>query len=86
LEAQCFLLSLCRCCIWRIKTACEGRLEYLHRSPASRKRRRKGNPVPRGLAFQVGRVSNETVNYGLSSAGLGSKRDCSGQNVLMSSR
>jgi hypothetical protein len=28
---------------------CEGRLEYLHRIPASRKRRRKGNPVPRGM-------------------------------------
>jgi hypothetical protein len=27
-----------------------GGLEYLHRSPASRKRRRKGNPVPEGLA------------------------------------
>jgi hypothetical protein len=31
-------------------------LEYLHRSPASRKRRRKGNPV-----------SNETVIYGYGS-------------------
>jgi hypothetical protein len=27
----------------------EGRLKYLHRSPASRKRRRKGNPVPGGI-------------------------------------
>jgi hypothetical protein len=31
-----------------IKSAfpCEGGLEYLHRSPASRRRRRKENPVP----------------------------------------
>jgi hypothetical protein len=28
---------------------CGGGLEYLHRSPASRKRRRKGNPVPGGI-------------------------------------
>jgi hypothetical protein len=27
---------------------CGGWLEYLHRSPASRKRRQKGNPVPGG--------------------------------------
>jgi hypothetical protein len=26
-----------------------GGLEYLHHSPASRKRGRKGNPVPRGI-------------------------------------
>jgi hypothetical protein len=53
-------------------------LEYFHRNPASRKRRRKGNsvpgplldhPVPGGykygdLDLQVGRVSNETVKYG----------------------
>jgi hypothetical protein len=26
------------------------RLEYLHCGPASRKRRRKGNPVPRGIS------------------------------------
>jgi hypothetical protein len=35
---------------------CGGELEYLHRNPASRKRRRKGNPVP-----------NETVIYGYGS-------------------
>jgi hypothetical protein len=28
---------------------CGGGLEYLHRSPASRKRRQKGNPVPGGI-------------------------------------
>jgi hypothetical protein len=54
-------------------------LEFLHLSPASRKRRRKRNPVPGGiiggqpvlgrykywdLALQVGGVSNETVEYG----------------------
>jgi hypothetical protein len=38
-------------------------VEYFHRSPASRRRRREGNPVPGGyehgdLALQVGGVSN----------------------------
>jgi hypothetical protein len=28
---------------------CVGGVEYLHRSPASRRRRRKGNPVPGGI-------------------------------------
>jgi hypothetical protein len=28
-----------------------GRLKYPHRSPASRKRRRKGNPVPGGYSW-----------------------------------
>jgi hypothetical protein len=28
---------------------CGGGVEYLHRSPASRRRRRKGNPVPGGI-------------------------------------
>jgi hypothetical protein len=55
-----------------------GGLEYLHRSPASRKRRQQGTqcpgvylayPIPEGykygdLAFLVGGVSDETVNYG----------------------
>jgi hypothetical protein len=52
-------------------------LEYLHRSPASRKRRQKGNPlsvslkhpVPGGyryadLSLKVGRVSNEILKFG----------------------
>jgi hypothetical protein len=55
---------------------CGGGLEYLHSSPASRKRRGKGNPVPGGitggyknedLALQVGEVSDETVMYGYGS-------------------
>jgi hypothetical protein len=51
---------------------CGGGVEYLHRSPASHRRRRKGNPVPGGitglpcwegykygvLALQVGGVSH----------------------------
>jgi hypothetical protein len=55
-----------------------GELEYLHRSPASHKRRHKMNPVPGGitgppcswgykygnLALQVGGVSDETAKYG----------------------
>jgi hypothetical protein len=32
---------------------CGGGIEYLHRSPASRKRRRKGNPVPGDLGNPV---------------------------------
>jgi hypothetical protein len=39
-----------------------GGIEYLHRSPESRRRRRKGNPVPGGitgdLSLQVWGVSN----------------------------
>jgi hypothetical protein len=36
---------------WQLFTLdpCGGGLEYLHRSPASRKRRQKGNPVPGGI-------------------------------------
>jgi hypothetical protein len=63
---------------------CGGGIEYLHRSPASRKRRQKGNPVPGGMghpvpggykygdmALQVGGVSRiGTITYG-----LGSPRD-----------
>jgi hypothetical protein len=54
-----------------------GGLEYIHRSPVSRKRRRKGNPVPESmgdpvpgwykyenLALQIEGVSDETVKYG----------------------
>jgi hypothetical protein len=33
-----------------LMSPCEGRLEYLHRSPASHRRRRKGNSVLRGIA------------------------------------
>jgi hypothetical protein len=70
-----------------MQTPCGGGLEYIHCSPASRKRRQKGtqcHPVPGGckygdLALQVGGVSNETVKYGLSSAGLGPESDCSGK-------
>jgi hypothetical protein len=57
---------------------CGGGLEYLHRGPASGKRRQKGNPAPGGIsappvpggykhgdqALQVGRVSDEIIKYG----------------------
>jgi hypothetical protein len=33
----------------RMSSTCRCGLEYLHRSPASRRRRRKGNPVPKGI-------------------------------------
>jgi hypothetical protein len=33
----------------RVSDPCGGGIKYLHRSPASRKRRRKGNPVPGGI-------------------------------------
>jgi hypothetical protein len=44
-----------------LPSSCGGRLEYLHHSPASRRRRQKGSPVPlchwgikmRGLVLQV---------------------------------
>jgi hypothetical protein len=46
-----------------VQLPCGGGFEYLHRSPASRRRRRKGNPVPGGykywdLALQVEGVSS----------------------------
>jgi hypothetical protein len=52
---------------------CGGGLQYLHRCPASSKRRQEGNTAPGAvpggyecgdLAFQVGEVSDETVKYG----------------------
>jgi hypothetical protein len=33
--------------------SCGGVLEHLHRSPASRKRRQKGNPAPGGITELV---------------------------------
>jgi hypothetical protein len=63
---------------------CGGGIEYLHRIPASRKRRQKRNPVPGGiseppvpggykygdLVLQVGGVSIiGTIKYGLESRG-----------------
>jgi hypothetical protein len=33
----------------KFPSPCEGGVEYLHRSPASRKRHRIGNPVPGGI-------------------------------------
>jgi hypothetical protein len=74
---------------------CGGRFEYLNRSPASRRRRRKGNPVPGGitrppcswgiwtrdLALQVGGVPNlRQKNMVISPAGLGPENDCAGEN------
>jgi hypothetical protein len=55
-----------------LEIPCGGGVKYLHRRPASRRRRRKANPVPggisgppcswgykyEGLALQVGAVSN----------------------------
>jgi hypothetical protein len=57
---------------------CGVELEYLHCSPASGKRRQKGNPVPGGisgchpviLALQVGGVLRiGTIKYGIESLG-----------------
>jgi hypothetical protein len=62
------------------------RVQYLHRSPASRRRRRKGNPVPRGITGPPcswwilirgpgtpgwGAFESETVKYGHESRGTG---------------
>jgi hypothetical protein len=69
---------------WSPVAPCGGGIEYLHRSPASRKSRRKGNPVPGvylghpvlggykygDLALQFGGVSRiGTIKYGLESRG-----------------
>jgi hypothetical protein len=51
-EKQCFLRSPCRDNQGQLavgdRFSCEGWFEYFHRSPASRTRRRKGNPAPGG--------------------------------------
>jgi hypothetical protein len=47
---------------------CGGGLEYLYRSPASRRRRRKGNPVPGGISgppCHWGDINTETLSSGL---------------------
>jgi hypothetical protein len=70
---------------------CGGGFEYLHRSPASRRRQPKGNPVPGGitgfhpvpggykhedLALQVGRISNmRQQNMVMSPSKLGPEND-----------
>jgi hypothetical protein len=54
---------------------CGGGLGYLHRSPVSRRRRRKGNPVPGGYNWAtllLGDVNTETLSCKL---GVGSKAD-----------
>jgi hypothetical protein len=66
-----------------------GGIEYIHHSPASRKRRQKGNPVPgvylghpvpggykyRDLALQVGGLKNWNDKIRSSPAGLRPERD-----------
>jgi hypothetical protein len=42
-------LWLCSDMFWMREFPCGGGVQYLHRSPASRRRRRKGNPVPGGI-------------------------------------
>jgi hypothetical protein len=46
-DANLSIFSLFPCIVYILP--CGGALEYLHRSPASRRRRRKGNPVPGGI-------------------------------------
>jgi hypothetical protein len=43
------------------RSPCGGGLEYLHRSPTSRRRRRNGNPVPGGI---TGPPCPEGYKYG----------------------
>jgi hypothetical protein len=79
-----------------VRLPCGGGAQYLHRNPASRRRRRKGNPV-RGsitgatlflrvymygdLALQVGEVSNlRQLNMVMSPARLGPANDCAGED------
>jgi hypothetical protein len=57
-ELQCYICETVACLI-----PCGGGVEYLHYSPASRRRQQKGNPLPGGykygdLAIQVEGVSN----------------------------
>jgi hypothetical protein len=47
---------------------CGGVVEYLHRDPASRRRRRKGC------------LESETVKYGHESYGIGPENDCAGED------
>jgi hypothetical protein len=78
----------------QIKTPCEDGLEYLHSSPASCRRRRKGNPVSGSITgppcswgdintgtwpSRLGSLEFETVKYAMSPAELGSENDCAGE-------
>jgi hypothetical protein len=54
LNGQGLYINFFNCCDIRVISdkyisPCGGGLQYLHRSPVSRKRRRKENPVPRGI-------------------------------------
>jgi hypothetical protein len=51
-----------------------GGLEYLHHSPASRRRRRKGNPVPGGITGQPCHSGTNTETW-TSKLGVGRKAD-----------
>jgi hypothetical protein len=58
-----FLSSLSLC---KLVTPSGGGVEYLHRSPVSRRRRRKGNPVPGGITGPLcswGGLNTETWSY-----------------------
>lgn len=70
---------------WCEAPLCGGRFEYLHRSPASRRRQQKWNPVPGdiigppyswGIKIQGpgppgwGSLESQTVKYGRKSCGI----------------
>jgi hypothetical protein len=57
-----------------------GRLEYLHRSPANRRRRRKGNPVPGGITGPLRFWGN--INTGTWSSRLGVRRKANDPALL----
>jgi hypothetical protein len=95
---RCFLRGPCRNVNkrgnWSNCDTVWGGFEYLHRSPASRGRRRKGNPVPGGvtgppfswgykygnLVLQVGGVLHlRQQNRVMRPAGLGPEHACAGE-------
>jgi hypothetical protein len=75
---------------FEVEKPCGGGFRYLHRSPASRRRRRKGNPVPGGISRPhcswgpgppgCGSLEYETVKCGHESAGLRPENDCASED------
>jgi hypothetical protein len=87
------------CCDWFIYrlalVLCGGVVQNLHRSPARRRRRRKGNPVPGSITgppcsweIQIrehgppgwGSLESETVKCGHESRMTRTKNDCAGKD------
>jgi hypothetical protein len=66
-NVPCFSQSILECCSPR-----GGSFEYRHRSPASRRRRRKWNALPEGITgypIPMGTLESVSVKYGRMSHG-----------------